>query len=912
MSVRPNYEFQGNPMCTDDGDVVQLTDGRLSTNRWWDKAMVGFDSGPFDITIDLEQEFPIEAVEVRVASTEDGRYFPKRIVVLVSDDLKTYRVAGQTVKNPADVAGKLYHWFRIDRLRTRGRYVVVSFIPDRAFIPLDEIRVLKGSHGLEEVSFENSKSLHSTMLLPLSESEVTYVPVAQVVPLILRRQEAGLIVDLPPDIRPIPGHAYSSPVAVNEANGPYQRYRAKDPTRYLFFETDLPAGSRRDLRLQKTIEDGRALEQWIAIEVIEIGRAPMPQRLITCVGWQPSDLYFAWPGFLNTYRDFGLNTLSIIGGDVGSKVPNAPLDALIASARARGMSVVGYFSPLNLNSKYVERDPSLRRAVSLSGKSLAFPCPLEYLNRIVYDELAYLRRGVAHGLFEYWLDSETGFPGDICFCESCLERFRRFVESKEPGVPLEDPRIFERSPDKHPEWHRRWTTAKAAFGVEAMTRLRDELQKESVRLHPRTAPDVSIALYGFTPDGGYDRGFITFGALHAAGVVKFAMPVCYTKSATEIAAFIRSNREAIPDAGMVAWMPSRWIPDTGKEWDSACLPARILALLTNGGKGFTVQGMGGFDGLDYKYLVKALNLVVPVEEILVEGSLLDRDAVRFPENEVHVSGMTLNGETVLLLMDFRKQECAGSLRIDEESMVIDLAAKKVTDRLAPGHQKITARPGEHGLAFLMIVPVKRADHYRKPISLRSSCSGGKIEFEWFPNALAGDRHVFQYAASPAFTGDVVTVGELDRGRHSVSKVVLDRGYKFWRVGAGPADAPGGIAYSDAREIRVSEDLGDSQGTAPGTGLPPRRITLVGIQDGQTISGRLAVEAEVEGMPVARVEFHIDDNLAHREGGAPYFLYGDYQTWNTSTVSNGPHTLSATAFDHEGNSIGTKLRLIVGN
>lgn len=910
MSVRPSYQHRGNPMCTDEGDKVQLTNGVLSKNRWWDKETVGFLSGkPFDITIDLEKAYPIEGVAVRAESVKDGRYFPKEIVLLVSDDLKTYYVAGKTKKRTSEVQGKFYHWFKIDKLRTKGRYVVVKIYPDRGFIPLDEIMIFKGTHRIEDVSFKEQKPLPSTMWRPFYGEDKAYISKTVAIPLHLKREEHELAVDLPKGIYPVPKSLYSSSQRIKIRSEDYDRYYSKYLTKYLFFESSLPYGAKKDIHLQRRIEEGRILEQWITLEVIEIEPAPLPKHLFTCVGWQRSDLYLIWPHFLQAYRSFGLNTLSFAAADVSSPVPNPLLDTLIKSAKEQGLFVVGNFSPLNLNPSYIKRNPALRKAVDVTGKAFLFPCPLEYRDNILYGELSYLRRGISHGIYWYWFDSETSYPKNICFCDVCRKRFKEIMQKEHSEVPYKDPLIFEKEPEKYPELHKLWLEAKERIGIEITSRFHEGLQKELDELSLDPSPEITIDFYGFVPDGRYDNQFLKFNALYRAGCVTHAMPVCYNRSPLNVAEFISENKRMAPGVEMIAWMPTRQIPDIGKDWESQSIKKRLLALFANGGMGFSFQTMSGFDGLDYKYLSEAMRMIVPVEEIIAGGTLLDKEGAKIEDNAVKVCGMFRDNETILFLMDFQKESCHIGFNVRSDSYIVDLETKEVIGELRKGKKSFVARPGKDGISFYLIFPKKRLNYYLKPISLYSHCSKDEIVFQWFPNAIAVDKYVFQYSASKNFDGNTVILKDLKDTNFNLKKDILNKGFRYWRVGA---VQKGKLYYSEPEEIAIDEIQNDFfKSVIKKAGVPPQ-IRLINLKEGQKISGEIAVEVEVHGMPVKRVKFFIDGEKVHQEGGAPYFLFGDYNKWNTATYANGSHSLKIIAVDHMGKSISKEIKVTIEN
>jgi hypothetical protein len=84
------------------------------------------------------------------------------------------------------------------------------------------------------------------------------------------------------------------------------------------------------------------------------------------------------------------------------------------------------------------------------------------------------------------------------------------------------------------------------------------------------------------------------------------------------------------------------------------------------------------------------------------------------------------------------------------------------------------------------------------------------------------------------------------------------------------------------------------GPAPDTTPPATAITSPG--SGATVSGTVTVQASAsDDVGVARVELYVDGALAGTDTSAPYAF-----SWNTTTVSDGSHSLQTRAYDAAGN------------
>jgi hypothetical protein len=146
LDPKPSYRY-----CTDADDKIQLTDGVYTEGYFWTQAgTVGWRSvNPAYITIDLEAVEPIRGVSFSTAAGVAGVRWPVSILILVSDDNKSWVYAGDLVvlsagKGKPKTEGYSTHRFRTDELKTRGRYVKLVVSGNGAYIFTNEIEVYRG------------------------------------------------------------------------------------------------------------------------------------------------------------------------------------------------------------------------------------------------------------------------------------------------------------------------------------------------------------------------------------------------------------------------------------------------------------------------------------------------------------------------------------------------------------------------------------------------------------------------------------------------------------------------------------------------------------------------------------------------------------------------------------------------
>ncbi|MBI5687711.1 MAG: hypothetical protein HZC54_21790 [Verrucomicrobia bacterium] len=145
LDPRPNYGY-----CTDPGDKTQLTDGVYTKGYFWtQKSTVGWNSvGGVTITVDLGSVQPIRGASFNTAAGRAGVTWPASVVVLVSDDGKSYYPAGELVnlgmKRGAAPNDYAIHRYWTDELRTHGRFVSFLVMAGGSYTFVDEIEVYRG------------------------------------------------------------------------------------------------------------------------------------------------------------------------------------------------------------------------------------------------------------------------------------------------------------------------------------------------------------------------------------------------------------------------------------------------------------------------------------------------------------------------------------------------------------------------------------------------------------------------------------------------------------------------------------------------------------------------------------------------------------------------------------------------
>lgn len=147
LDPAPNYG-----LCTEQGDAVQLTDGKYAPSDaesalWVLPACVGWQRrSPANITIDLGAIAPIAGVSYSTAAGSSAVAFPSAILILASEDGETFHLIGELRHLSAEhgTATPGRYRFRTDALKARARHLRLSVIASGMYTFCDEVEVYRG------------------------------------------------------------------------------------------------------------------------------------------------------------------------------------------------------------------------------------------------------------------------------------------------------------------------------------------------------------------------------------------------------------------------------------------------------------------------------------------------------------------------------------------------------------------------------------------------------------------------------------------------------------------------------------------------------------------------------------------------------------------------------------------------
>ena len=492
---------------------------------------------------------------------------------------------------------------------------------------------------------------------------------------------------------------------------PYTRYiisRLSVVGNTVFAATDWPAGKKGAMFYQLKWDGGEDIRSQIDVESVHIPVAPFPKRLITNIpGFGMYQTYIDnWPGFYDAMKRVGCNTISSPGG--GLRNPEE-LKAFFQKAREKGFYTFANFSPFHrarkgsLYTEDIEKFP----AVSLMGEKSEWPCP-SYRGKAFQDHVEMIAATGKLGASMLALDNEMWSGGDYCYCERCLARFKEFMAEKHPGKEYLDPRVFRKSPEKYPEYLKIWDDFKAMLGCE-MYRPIAELFSKNIA-EAKTPGPYMFGTYGALPSDVIRFMFVRLDDLLKEGIVNHAEPSPYTRG--DVLKFVKEvkmAREATGNANILTWMSA------GAVYPDDEYPARefrycLLENFLNGARGYLILPWYGLDADDLREHAIAMQMVVPVEDIILEGTVM-----KFPQafdKGVKICGLQKGAEQLVLLSEYygsADTPVSVGIVAEENCRAVNMLTGEVIAQVPKGSNKINAIIPQDDRAVLVYIGNREFD-----------------------------------------------------------------------------------------------------------------------------------------------------------------------------------------------------------
>ncbi len=693
----------------DDTDVTDLTDGQLTTRDdakiWFDRTCVGWSyAGRCNLSVDLEAVQPISEVSIRMLG---GGRLPLWAELLVSDDGdRYYKIAEYSVFAPGDREkfGIPRHQdesfifpLTFSSLQTRGRYVGLRMYMT-GLSCAEELYVRSGSHDPDSVSFSSEQLTDFTVtgaaayfhkpVLYFSTNINTPNPLGIVKSDGLEAAEGTCIIDLPEGLSFVGGSIDGTALADIEAQSIHGYVRYEIPVEIresgkvfgrVYINGNWPEGKQGAVRYQLKYQGGQSpvIEQ--PIQAIAIANSPAPKRLMTTLGWWGLSASKVWPEALAAFKTIGFNTASTFARWMDPE--DEELWEFRDKVAAEGFKMLNIDSPLHVMMNK-HRDSNEWKCQLADGTASTGLCP-SYRGEYWQEELQRIAEENARLRPDYWFpDIEVwNWRGPID-AEKCTRCQNDFAES---GLATWEEWKLQKGYEMWSEMARTVREAVAAAG----------------------GPRVELGVYAWTPQHDYQY---TWPAKRMYPEwLDNAQSSTYTPLYPYHIALV--GDEARRDAlllGKNDCMP--WIsPGDAGVFSGESFHRALLEQFFNGARGTNFWSSRVWDADILEGYARAVKVVAPVEDIIVDGRIV-ADDVNCDSERLRISAIARDKDLIFLLGNYYEDDLGTiQVRLPLESgayEVIDLASGKIMANLKARPYVLKVDWGTRGVGAFWARPME--------------------------------------------------------------------------------------------------------------------------------------------------------------------------------------------------------------
>ncbi|MFA6104326.1 MAG: hypothetical protein WCV67_15060 [Victivallaceae bacterium] len=798
---KPDY-----PLCNSNDDK-DLTDGKISSNKWNDPAMVGF-TNPAMIFFDLGKETTIDAVALRLVHNKNdhGVQFPDKIAIFSTNDQQKFMVGGYFMPEiRKGLVSEDYAFFEFSNLNLKGRYLVISTSPS---LMVDEIQAFSSPEkNAADISGNLIISREQLDPLPFYPKQELYVSDIGMMFKFKKSLSGQVKITLPQEIEIVPPPLWDNcRISKVEKFKDKVEYTLDGVVGNLFVKT---AGKiEKEKNLGQCVIEWRGRTQYLQVYQIKIPRVAAPKELVLTNGFTSYEMWSRWPEFPLPYICCGMNCIdtNFIDMQFLRSQPAWP-----APKESRGefykklkenyglKVIVGCSFPENNTISKLSSNPKIRKFVDYRGqvKNNSI-CPFEYLKHSANrDHSAVIDAAVSFGSNLLFLDYEPNWynygESRGCCCEICREQFKEYFSKSCSDREYVDPlEIFK-------------NTNKYAFNLEAWikwqalaisSQIFGALQKE---LAPKLKETVRLGYYAVSPAGINNTRlpYANYKQLYEHGWAGIEMPYYYKITANGLWESFRQDKEAQKTGDLlIPWLSAGDGSDYG-ELPSEQVRYMVLEALAAGFDGLCWYTVCGFDALDWQQLALAIDEAAPAAPLIKNSRLLSADMVKV-ENGL-ARGIINNGDIYLIVADYYADapvKVKVEVRVGpSDPVVIDCRNKElINSSFVAGKVTFTTTLDNDMMArTFLIVSNKNIGKYLVPrLFICPETVNGKIW--WSPGAL----HAESYQVRIGRNQDLSDAGEftVSDAQLDVSSVPLPHGKYYWQV----IQTPKGIKPKFASEI----------------------------------------------------------------------------------------------------------------
>ena len=489
-----------------------------------------------------------------------------------------------------------------------------------------------------------------------------------------------LVLDLPEGVELLSGFRgfKISPPEMTTRNGAqYARYSIKPQSgasKFTFFwKTNLLPGVKLNGYYHAKWDNGTQVEQVLPIEVISIPPCRTFKEVPTwyCI---PADMADIWPG-LDHYKKAGFNTIDVWtylhpkerAGGVKT------IKSLMAKASQADVKMIAWIREWWWNAAI--NDPEAQATLK-DGKKTKALCP-SYRGKHFEMLCEQGRFMIDNALYFHSVDPEIygGNAEAICFCEKCKNLFRQYLVKSNSSLPIDDPAQIVNSPDKYPEGLKMWRRFKGTAFARIFGDYRNQMEEymKSKGINEKfkfmiysTYHRNWDSFYGYDDYEQAPPFLKTMEDPKAlAEVFDYISPMIYPDVYANYADYDMlcpwkdtvSLRKIVGGKAVIAPLLCPGYPfveafdcDNSPEM----LKYNILESIAGGAKGFGFWGECPLDAADMKAVAETVNLLLPAEDIILNGHPYEDAPV---SGEIFVKGVMCADKALVFISEYSRRPC---------------------------------------------------------------------------------------------------------------------------------------------------------------------------------------------------------------------------------------------------------------
>jgi hypothetical protein len=414
----------------------------------------------------------------------------------------------------------------------------------------------------------------------------------------------------------------------------------------LFFKVKNAPTGKLQAKITTSCDGEPTISVNVPLQIIDIPKVPKLKRIHVSLTWYVMTAAMKYPEFFKSWEHMGFNAIGTFPRYWQGKI-TPDKKVFLEKARNNGMKIIFNSSPFWGMLK-LKLPAGSENYTQLNGKKSKDICP-SYRGKYYWQEMDRIAQCVklVKPDYVFW-DIECWHNGvkNALQCKTCREAMAK--------AGCTDLKKY-----------------LAVCGTEQMRDLFNAVKKGMGNSKmPVVATYDNEPLQPIYQDGLYDWKMIY------PKYIELAMPSLYVAgNAVVVHKSIRENFKLMKNKKIIPWLTG----GAYGEFESYKLEYMIYESLLNGAEGITYYHFPDFDTpMDYYYHAKALKTLAPLEDLIMDGKVLEPTG---SNKKLYYSGVKKGNEMLLLVGNYNKAESETIVNLPFSSVnrVCDLlTSKKIT------------------------------------------------------------------------------------------------------------------------------------------------------------------------------------------------------------------------------------------